>query len=89
MTEKTSQIIAEKVDFLVENARSITLHVPEGSTMTICSMILPNGYTVVGKAACADPDDYDAGLGEDIAFENAKNKIFPLLAYMWKEVGHV
>lgn len=53
---------------------------PAVSTLTLCILILQNGFTVVGQSACVDPELYDREVGENIARENAKSKIWPLLA---------
>lgn len=49
--------------------------------LTICVLILRNGYTVVGKSACASPENYDAELGHKIAREDARRQIWALEGY--------
>lgn len=49
--------------------------------LTICVLILRNGFTVVGTSACASPENFNAELGRKIARENAINKIWPLMGY--------
>lgn len=56
-------------------------HVPPGTTLTLCVLTLANGFTVVGESACASPANFDAELGERIARENAKSKIWALEGY--------
>lgn len=52
--------------------------------LTICILVLKNGFTVVGESACAYPENFDAEIGRGIARQNAKNKIWPLLGYELK-----
>jgi hypothetical protein len=40
-----------------------------------------NGYTVVGKSACASPENFDAELGRKIAWEDARKQIWALEGY--------
>ena len=53
--------------------------------LTFCVLILRNGFTVTGESACASPENFDAEVGRKIAFENAKQKIWPLMGYALKE----
>lgn len=60
-------------------------HVFPGSQLTICCMTLFNGFTVTGESACASPENFDAEIGQRIARENAKQKIWALEGYLLKE----
>ncbi len=55
------------------------------STLTICVLVLRNGFTVVGESACASPENFNAEIGRRIARENAVAKIWPLMGYQLKE----
>jgi hypothetical protein len=50
-------------------------------TLTFCVLVLRNGYTVTGEAACASPANFNAEIGRRIARENAINKVWPLMGY--------
>lgn len=54
-------------------------------TLTICVLTLQNGFTVVGKSACASPENYNEEVGEHFAREDARRQIWPLEAYLLKE----
>jgi hypothetical protein len=56
-------------------------HVPPGTTLTLCVLTLANGFTVTGESACASPENFNAELGQRIARDNAKNKIWALEGY--------
>lgn len=49
--------------------------------LTLCVLVLKNGFTVVGKSACASPENFDAELGRKIARQDAVNQIWPLEGY--------
>lgn len=53
--------------------------------LTFCVIILRNGFTVTGESACASPENFDAEIGRKIAYDNARNKIWPLEGYLLKE----
>lgn len=50
--------------------------------LTICVLTLKNGYTIVGKSACASPENYDLDLGGKIAREDARKQIWALEGYL-------
>ena len=53
-------------------------------TLTICVLVLKNGFTIVGTAACADPSNFDVEIGRKIARQNCINQIWPLMGYELK-----
>jgi len=57
----------------------------EAPTTTICVLTLLNGFTVVGKSACADPANFNKDLGAKIAFQDAERQIWSLEGYLLKE----
>ena len=60
-------------------------HVFAGTTVTVCCLVLQNGFTVVGESACASPENFDEELGRRIARDNAKQKIWALEGYRLRE----
>lgn len=55
------------------------------SLLTICVLVLQNGFTVTGESACASPENFDAEIGRKIARKNAMEKIWPLEGYLLKQ----
>lgn len=49
--------------------------------LTIAVVVMRNGFTVVGKSACASPENFDAEIGAKIAIADAKMQIWPLMGY--------
>lgn len=60
-------------------------HVFPGTTLTVCCLTLRNGYQVTGESAAASPENFDAALGQKIARDNARNKIWALEGYLLRE----
>lgn len=52
--------------------------------LTICILVLYNGFTVVGTSACASPENFDAELGKNIARDKARDQIWALEGYALK-----
>lgn len=53
--------------------------------LTLCILVTTNGFTVVGKSACASAANFDEELGRRIALEDAKRQLWPLLGYALRE----
>jgi hypothetical protein len=59
-----------------------------GKVLTVCCLKLVNGFTVTGESACASPENFNAELGESIAFKNARDKIWMLEGYLLRQRLH-
>lgn len=55
-----------------------------GTTLTVCALTLKNGFHVVGESAAASPANFNKELGEKIARDNARAKIWALEGYLLK-----
>jgi hypothetical protein len=85
--QQIEDAIAEEYSFTAANALKGT---PGESSaplalLTICVLVLKNGFTVTGESACASPENFDSELGHKIARQNAINKIWPLEGYLLKQ----
>lgn len=58
------------------------------TTTTVCTLMLENGFTVIGKSACIDPANFDAAIGEQVAFNDALDKMWELEGYLLAERRH-
>lgn len=65
--------------------RNAYYHVFPDTMLTVCCLAMQNGFTVTGESACADPLNYDAEIGQRLAYGAAINKVWPLLGYMLRE----
>ena len=62
-----------------------TFHVFDTTCLTVCCLTLNNGFTVTGESACASPENFNQEIGEKIAFEQARNKVWMLEGYLLKQ----
>jgi hypothetical protein len=53
--------------------------------LTICVLVLENGFTVTGIAGVASPENFDAEIGRKVARQKAIDQIWPLEGYLLKE----
>jgi hypothetical protein len=52
--------------------------------MTVCTMILKNGWIVIGKTAPASPANFNAEIGRKLAYEECVRQIWPLMGFNLK-----
>lgn len=53
--------------------------------VTICIIILENGFKVEGTSACVDPKIYNEAIGQQEAYKNAIDKIWEIEGYLLKQ----
>lgn len=80
--------IAEKVyatgDMLVPSA------LKDGyAHLTICMIRVNNGFIVIGKSAPMSPANFNAELGQQLAYEDAFRQLWPLYAFASLEDEHL
>ena len=68
-----------------ETIVSESYHVFSDSCMTVCCLTLKNGFNVVGESACASPENFNAEIGERIARDKARGKIWVLEGYLLRQ----
>ncbi len=64
-----------KVDYLV---------LPN-STVTLCNIVLENGYSVRGESACVDARNFNLEIGQNLAYKDAFSKLWALEGYLLAE----
>jgi len=56
--------------------------------LTLCVIVLRNGFTVTGESACASQENFNTEIGQRIARQNAVAKIWPLMGYQLRQHLH-
>lgn len=72
-------------DRINEVIASEAFHVFPGTTLTVCALTLINGFIVTGESAAASIENFDAEIGQKIARDNARAKIWALEGYLLRE----
>lgn len=75
-------VTKERIEHRIKSA-DYSIHA--GSTLTICVLTLENGFTVIGKSACAHAGNFNKELGEKIAYDDAFKQIWALEGYLLRE----
>jgi len=58
------------------------------SVMTLCALVMANGFTVIGKSAPASPENFNAELGRKFAREDAVRQLWPLMGFNLRQKLH-
>jgi len=53
--------------------------------LTICVLVMANGFTIIGKSAPASPENFDPEKGARFAYEDAIKQLWPLEGYALRE----
>lgn len=53
--------------------------------LSICILVMQNGFTVIGKSAPASPENFNAELGKKLAYEDCVRQIWPLMGYALRD----
>lgn len=77
----------EKVtkDGIEKRIKSVNYLILPDSTVTVCNILLENGYSVRGESACVDPRNFDMEIGRQLAYRDAFSKLWPLEGYLLAE----
>ena len=55
------------------------------STVTLCNIVLDNGYSVRGESACVDSRNFNMEIGQNLAYKDAFSKLWALEGYLLAE----
>jgi hypothetical protein len=55
------------------------------SRLSVCLLVMKNGFTIIGKSAPASPENFNPELGRKLAYEDALRQLWPLMGYALRE----
>lgn len=58
---------------------------PSLGLLTICIIVVRNGFTLIGKSAPASAENFNAELGRQLAYEDAVRQLWPLMGYALRD----
>jgi len=79
--------IACRYDFTAEKAVA-ALNMPGHPALgllSVCVLVMSNGFTVIGKSAPASSDNFNAELGRKFAYEDAIRQLWPLMGFALRD----
>ena len=76
--------IAHKYEFTGDTVTGDEI-CPPMRLLSICILVMENGFTVIGKSAPASPENFNRELGKNLAYEDAIRQLWPLEGYALRE----
>jgi hypothetical protein len=67
------------VEFIRSQVASVAYH--RHKTLTVAFVELHNGFIVTGESACADERNYRQDIGQQLAYQDAERKLWPLFGF--------
>ena len=79
--------IAARYDLRGDQAIGSDIHLTMETlgVLSICLLVMENGFTVIGKSAPASAANFNADLGRKLAYEDAIRQLWPLEGYALRE----
>lgn len=84
-TARYARVTPKDLDKAMSQAKAVKYHRFPGTSVTACCVTLANGFSLVGIAAGANLGDFDEGIGREVAYDDAREQLWPLLGYKLKE----
>jgi hypothetical protein len=53
--------------------------------LSMCILVMRNGFTIIGKSAPASPENFNAELGKKLAYEDAVRQLWPLMGFALRD----
>jgi len=53
--------------------------------LSICILVMKNGFSVIGKSAPAAPENFNPELGRKFAYEDAIRQLWPLMGFSLRD----
>lgn len=78
--------IAARYDFTADKAlgTGVPIHVSL-PILSICLLVMRNGFVVIGKSAPASPENFNPELGRIFAYEDAVRQLWPLMGFALRD----
>lgn len=78
--------ISARYDFTADKAIHPEAPVHESlCLLSVCLLVMDNGFTIIGKSAPASAANFNADLGRKLAYEDAIRQLWPLEGYALRE----
>jgi|ERR1043166_7733675 hypothetical protein len=74
----------ERIDSVIVSEE---FHVFHGKHM-VCCLTLLNGFTVIGESAVVSPENFREDIGQRLARQKARDKVWAMEAYLLQQKVH-
>jgi hypothetical protein len=63
----------------------VPAHVEPLKLLSMCVLVMRNGFTIIGKSAPASPENFNAELGRKFAYDDAVRQLWPLMGFALRD----
>lgn len=84
MKSPAERVTKEYIESRITSAEFTKL----GETVTLCNIVIDNGFSVRGESACVNPENYNRAIGERVAHDQAFGKLWAFFGFLLAETGH-
>lgn len=77
--------ISARYDFTADKAVAGCPVVEPLKLLSICILVMNNGFTIIGKSAPASAENFNAELGRKLAYEDAVRQVWPLMGFALRD----
>ena len=88
-TDKSPSGVRVTKDMIERRIAGTSYTVLPGTTVTICQIMLDNGFSVRGESACVDPKNFNKDIGETHAYSDAFDKLWAFFGFLICEMKYV
>jgi hypothetical protein len=53
--------------------------------LSICILVMSNGFSVIGKSAPASPENFNADYGKELAYKDCITQLWPLMGFSLRD----
>lgn len=72
-------------EYMKKRIAAVQVFVLPQSTVTVCNIVLDNGYSVRGESACVSEANFNQQIGSDLAYKDAFRKLWALFGFALAE----
>lgn len=76
------KVTKESIEARIANVEYMVL---PNMMVTLCNIVLVNGFSVRGESACVYPENFDAKIGRELAYRDAFGKLWKFEGYLLAE----
>lgn len=77
--------IAARYDLTADKAVGDVPVIDSLRLLSLCILVMRNGFIVIGKSAPASAANFNADLGRKLAYEDAVRQLWPLMGFALRE----
>ena len=81
-----TKVSPDWINWIMDNSEFEVSTIFDKCTLVSCK--LPNGFIIVERSACVDPNNYDESIGTEICMRRIRDKVWELEGYMLQDKVH-